>query len=599
MLMSVMNTHCEIARRGRRSGFSHAFRLSIALAALFALAPGALIAQVQDTAQVADTVPADTIPPGLTRAREILLQMDAAADSIVDLESQMLRASGQERELIRLRGGPYVERVNDLQAELVELIGELGSAGLAVDSLTLAYDSFSSAWMQLYERAIRRYMESMGDLRAQRASTPPEGLGELEARIREAQNRLDTILARQMDNLVAADSIGIDLSEEWTLVDRFLAERAESQVGRLQIAVADRERLEAQIRDAESAAAPEADIAPLRLRLQVTGQRVRRIATSLQATADLMATRGFETDQYRQFVIRATGEVTGDVLDPGVMLGLLRDLGGTVWRWFRDNAPTLLVRLLMIVGFIILFRTGFRIGWWVYRKLGVLKLSRLLTDMVSRMLRPIATLLGLVTGLWTVGVNPAALLAGLGVAGIIIGLALQDSLANLAAGMFILATRPYDVDDVIEAGGVLGTVRAMGLASTTVVTFDNRRLMIPNRKIWGEVIENRSVERVRRVDVTVRIGYGEDLDRAIGILHALLDEQEKILETPTPSIFVSELADSWIELAVRPWVRNEDWWPLLTELPRLIRLRFLEEGIEIPYPRREVVRLKNGEREES
>ena len=169
MLMNVLNTHYGTARRGRRSGRRYASRLSIALAALFALAPGALIAQVQDTAQVADTVPADTVPPGLTRAREILVQLNAAADSIVDLESQMLRASGQERELIRLRGGPYVERVNDLQAELVELIAELGSAGLAVDSLTLAYDSFSSAWMQLYEGAIKRYMESMGDLRAQRA----------------------------------------------------------------------------------------------------------------------------------------------------------------------------------------------------------------------------------------------------------------------------------------------------------------------------------------------------------------------------------------------------------------------------------------------
>ncbi len=569
---------------------SYACRLSVVLAALLALAPGALIAQV---------VPADTVPPGLTRAGEILVQLEAAADTIMELESQWLRASGEEQELIRLRGGPYLERVNDLQEELVELIAELGSAGLAVDSLTLAYDSFSSAWMQLYDRAIKRFVESIGDLREQRASTPPEGLGELESRIQEAQSRLNAILARQMDNLVAADSIGIDLSEEWTLVDRFLAERAESQVGRLQMAVLDRGRLRTQIRDAERVAAPESDIAALRLRLQATSQRVRSIAANLEATADLMDSRELRTTEYRQFVIRATGELTGDVLDPSVMFGLLRDLGGAAWRWVRDNAPTLLVRLLMIVGFIVLFRIGFRIGWWLYRRLGVLKLSRLLTDLVQRLLRPLATLLGLVTGLWIIGVNTAALLTGLGVAGIIIGLALQDSLGNLAAGVFILATRPYDVDDVIEVGGVVGTVRAMGLANTTVVTFDNRRLMVPNRKIWGEVIENRSVERVRRVDVTVRIGYGEDLDRAIGILHALLDEQEKILEKPAPSIFVSELADSWIELAVRPWVRNEDWWPLLTELPRLIRLRFLEEGIEIPYPRREVVRLKNGEREES
>jgi small conductance mechanosensitive channel len=128
----------------------------------------------------------------------------------------------------------------------------------------------------------------------------------------------------------------------------------------------------------------------------------------------------------------------------------------------------------------------------------------------------------------------------------------------------------------------------MGLANTTIVTFDNRRLMVPNRKIWGEVIENRSAELVRRVEIEVRIGYREDLDRAIEILRVLLDQNERVLKKPEPAIFVSKLADSWIEIAVRPWVRNEDWWPLLTELPRLVRLRFAEEGIEIPYPKREV-----------
>ena len=283
------------------------------------------------------------------------------------------------------------------------------------------------------------------------------------------------------------------------------------------------------------------------------------------------------------------------MLNPRVLLGLLRDLAGGIWNWFRNNAPTLLARLFIIVAFIVLFRVGFRLGWLLFAKLGLVKLSRLLADMVERLLGPLATILGLFTGLWVLGVNPTTLLAGVGVAGIIIGLALQDSLSNLASGFFILATRPFDVDDVIEGGGVTGTVKAMGLANTTVVTFDNRRLMVPNRKIWGEVIVNRSVEQVRRVEVTVKIGYGEDLDRAIGILRDLLDEHEKVLKNPEPSIFVGKLADSWLEVEVRPWVKNEDWWPVLTDLPRLVRLRFAREGIEIPIPRRELVTPSEGE----
>ena len=102
------------------------------------------------------------------------------------------------------------------------------------------------------------------------------------------------------------------------------------------------------------------------------------------------------------------------------------------------------------------------------------------------------------------------------------------------------------------------------MANPTLLTFDNRRLLVPNRKIWGEVIENRSVERIRRVDVTIRISYREDLDRALEILRQVLAEDERVLEDPEPHLFVSELADSWIDVAVRPWVKNEDWWPLLT-----------------------------------
>jgi small conductance mechanosensitive channel len=127
----------------------------------------------------------------------------------------------------------------------------------------------------------------------------------------------------------------------------------------------------------------------------------------------------------------------------------------------------------------------------------------------------------------------------------------------------------------------------MGLANTTIVTFDGRRLMVPNRKIWGEVIENRSVEDIRRVEITVRVSYAEDLNSALEILHDLCKSDERVLATPEPLIFVSELEDSWVEIDVRPWVRNQDWWPLTTDLPRLVRLRFAKEGIEIPYPRTE------------
>ena len=167
-------------------------------------------------------------------------------------------------------------------------------------------------------------------------------------------------------------------------------------------------------------------------------------------------------------------------------------------------------------------------------------------------------------------------------------MALQDSLGNLAAGAFILMYRPYDVDDAVQVGGVLGVVKAMGLAATTIITFDNRRLYVPNRKIWSEVIENRSVETRRRVQFTVRISYREDLEATIATIHEILAGHEMVLEEPAPQVFVKELDDSWLEIAVWPWTTTDNWWPGLTELPKVLRLGLAEAGIDVPYPRQEI-----------
>jgi small conductance mechanosensitive channel len=564
----------------------------LAIAAVLAVVtPAPVYAQTPDSIQeVADTAPADTTPPGLTRAREILVELEAAKDTIIEFASRSRTASEEEQELIRVAAFRLIDRANDLQPELLELIPGLEASGVSADSIRQAYGSFISVWIDLYGQGIDQRMDLINELRERRSSTPAEQLDDLEFRIEEAADRLNDLIVDQAQNLAAADSIGFDTAAEWEWLEDFLVSRAENLVGRLQIATSTRERLRSQVQSAEQAGAPESEVGALRLRVQANERRITGVAASLDATADILDERGFDTDQYRQFIIRATGEVTGEVLDPGVLAGLLREIWAAVWGWVRETGPTLVVQLLIIVGIVFLFRLGFVLAWRVFQRTRVVE-SRLLVDLVERMLRPIATILGLIAGLSAVGVDPTALLTGLGVAGIIIGLALQDSLSNLAAGFFILATRPYDVDDVIESGGVLGTVKAMGLANTTVITFDNRRLLVPNRKIWGDVIENRSAERVRRVDASISIGYGEDLDRAMEVLHNLLDEYERVLDTPKPEIFVSDLADSWIELAVRPWVKNEDWWRVTTELPRLMRLRFAEEGIEIPYPRRDIATL--------
>jgi small conductance mechanosensitive channel len=544
----------------------------------------------------ADTVAVDTAQVQIAQAVADLERLDLLVDSLVSLD-KLRSASPEERQIGNVLGNQLIDEINATEDELLRLIPRLEAAGQPVDSIKDAFGAFLSKVAGLYEEAIERHTDAVDDLRDLRTETPPDSLDLLELGIVEAKATLDTLIIGQMKSLADADSLGVDTTEQWQVLDRHLKNWAESQVGRLQIATVRRNRLDSQIKDAQKAQADPSEITALRTQRQAADRRVEGIINTLDATANQLQQRGYPTAAYRQIIIRTTGDVTADILDPEVFVGLARDIGGGVWTWIKDNGPNILVRLLIIVGFIILFRIAFRLLWWLLRLIRVVRFSNLMTDLIGRMIRPFATIVGLVTGFWLVGANPTTLLAGLGVAGVIVGLALQDSMSNLAAGLFILATKPFDVEDTVEAGGVIGTVKQMGLSNTTILTFDRRRLFVPNRQIWGSVIENRSSEPIRRVEVTAKIPYQEDLDWSLRVLRDLVDVNDKVLTDPEPAIFVKRLDDSWIEIAVWPWVNSEDWLDMLRGLPRLIKLRFEEEGIAVPFPRTELVARRESSEE--
>ncbi len=568
-----------------------------ALCALLVIA-GAGSPVAQETGEEQTAALQDTIPPDLVRAQDLMNNLEASLDSIFVLEDKSKGKDREAQKVLIVQARRYAEKMQEDQPKLLDLIPKLDADGIPTEDIKRRFKEFLAAEADLYDRTYNKWSREIDDLRDQRSSATTDELGDIEASINKSRDRLDDLLTAKINTLTTADSLGLSTGEEWDRLERILTNRAENLVGRLQIAVNERNRLQTRIKDAERAGAPEADMAADRTRLQYANRRVEGIANSLGRKVDLLAKRGVNVTQYRQFIIQTTGKVTERVLDPRVLVGLVHDFLKDSWKWIKESTPAFLVKVLIILAFIFSFRLGFRLGWRLARLLGLSKLSRLMADLVNRMIYPFANVLGLIAGLWFLGVNPTTLLAGVGVAGIILGLALQESLSNLAAGFFILLTRPYDVDDIITvSGGVVGTVRAMGLANTTVVTFDNRRLLVPNRKIWGEVIENRSAEAVRRVEIKVRIGYAEDVDRALEIIRDLLTNNERVLSKPEPLIFVSDLADSWIKIDVRPWTRNADWWPLLTELPRLVRLRFAEEGIEIPLPQTEIT-MRSDEKKE-
>ncbi len=186
------------------------------------------------------------------------------------------------------------------------------------------------------------------------------------------------------------------------------------------------------------------------------------------------------------------------------------------------------------------------------------------------------------------GIQTASFVAILGAAGFAIGFALQGSLANFAAGVLILVLRPFRVGDFIMGAGEAGTVKAINLFTTELATPDNIKIMIPNGKLFGNTIKNISGYDTRRIDLVIGIGYGSDIQRAHDVTMGLMEQDERILKDPSPQIAVSELADSSVNMVVRPWVAKEDYWAVRCDLTWKIKEAFDQNDIEIPFPQRVV-----------
>ena len=222
------------------------------------------------------------------------------------------------------------------------------------------------------------------------------------------------------------------------------------------------------------------------------------------------------------------------------------------------------------------------------KSLSKAKLSALLKDFIVNTTQKVVFLLGLIIALSMLEVNVGPLLAGLGVIGFVVGFALQNTLSNFAAGFMILLYRPYDIGDMVTAGGVTGTVNSMNLVSTTIKTPDNQNEIVPNGQIWGGNITNITGCETRRIDLLFGIGYDDDLAKTQKVLEEIVEGNELVLKNPAPVIKVHELADSSVNFICRPWVNTKDYWTVYWEITRAVKERFDEEGIGIPYPQRDV-----------
>ncbi len=265
-------------------------------------------------------------------------------------------------------------------------------------------------------------------------------------------------------------------------------------------------------------------------------------------------------------------------LDPKFLEGLQNDY---VVPWAINIALAFVVFIIgrMIIGIIT------RI---VERLLRKTRMDNMLVNFVTSIMYALLLLFVIVASLDQLGVDTSSLIAIVGAAGLAIGLSLQDSLKNFAAGVLLVVFRPFREGDFVEAGGVTGVVESITIFSTVMRTGDNREVIVPNGPIYGGVITNYSKRSTRRVDMVFGVGYDADLLQVKALLQTILSEDSRILPEPEPVIAVSELADSSVNFIVRPWVKTEDYWKVLWDTTEKVKLRFDDAKISIPFPQMDV-----------
>jgi len=256
-----------------------------------------------------------------------------------------------------------------------------------------------------------------------------------------------------------------------------------------------------------------------------------------------------------------------------------------VQNWLLTQGPDIVAGLIILI-----------VGRWLVKGISVVARKSLtksgLDQTLVRFLQKLIYY-GLLTAVFITamdqaGIKATSFIAILGAAGLAIGLALKDSLTDFASGIMLILFRPFQVNDVVTVAGITGKVERIDIFNTVILTFDNQKNIIPNTKITSNIITNISAMPTRRIDLTIGIGYDDDLLLAKNILKEIVAADDRILSDPAPIIAVSELADSSVNFIVFPWVKASDYGAVRFDLIEKIKLTFDEKGISIPYPQQDV-----------
>ncbi|MEH0758296.1 mechanosensitive ion channel [Vibrio sp. 16] len=507
---------------------------------------------------------------------EAQLNIETINSDLKDLSDALMSASGEEKDALQLK---LFQKNEDLRSAL--------SAAINRDSIPKNELVRQVEMQQKYSQNASIFLEEKIKTLSEKINTAKE-----EERLtllndyQELQHYLDTIIEANWQNIQWLKQLGVDE----TLAEQTFSELVSKRL-RLISASVEYFNQQVSVVGKQLTVSPESEKSSLQLTQLVIKQRMNIAVDSLNSLISIADQLNIDTSEYKRLIFEVTGSITQDLLDGQVLLSILSNWSTNIWDWIANNAPQHLFQLFVFALLILATSMVAKLTRKVVSKTVIsknLKLSQLMQEFFINMSGNVVWVIGILVSLSQVGLNLAPVLTGFGIAGVIIGFALQDTLSNFAAGMMLLIYRPFDVGDFVFAGGVDGKVSHMSLVNTTIKTFDNQIIIIPNSKIWGDVIKNVTHERVRRVDMVFGIGYSDDLLKAEQVLTDIVTSHPLVLRSPEPNIKVHTLNTSSVDFIVRPWVKTDDYWDVYWDVTKEVKLRFDQEGISIPFPQQDV-----------
>jgi len=504
---------------------------------------------------------------------ELLLKPLTKSELVVETEAwlELLKSKAKEistAEIEKRQKAREIEEKEEEIEEKLEKIEEHVEAGAATSTESMEQLEKKIEVVAEAEEVIEEKAETIDQAESEVQEIAAESQTKLESKPEEELSSSEEDIKKKTEEVVEAQEKAKEAVEEIAQSDMKLDEKVK-KIGEAELEV-------------QSKVKEHMLVTINKLREEQTGliDRFNVVLTALEA-------KGGEIEEYEKYVAAVSG-VDMDIHDIKdvsafriIVLGWLKSTEGGL-RWLKNIA----FFLLTLLAFYILANV---LGKITQKTVSASrKFSDLLKQFFVSLVRKLVMIIGIIVALSMLEIDIAPFVAGLGVAGFILGFALQGTLSNFASGLMILIYRPFDVGNFIEAAGIRGVVKSMSLVSTTVTTPDNQIVIVPNGEIWGGVITNVTGSDTRRVDLVFGISYSDDISKASSILEDIVSTHEQILKDPEPVVRVHELADSSVNFVCRPWVKTVDYWTVYWDVTRTVKERFDAEGVSIPFPQSDV-----------